>query len=73
MESRRQLAIQRKAEEEKVRIQEEERKMKEEGERRKREREEYTDKRPLKIAPGKKVGHHCEGLLHRSYRHLSIG
>lgn len=56
MENRRQQAIQRKAEEEKARIQEEERKLKEEGERRKREREENTEKRPLKIAPGKKVG-----------------
>ena len=47
MESRRQLAIQRKAEE-KSRVMEEEKKIKEEGERRKREREETTDKRPLK-------------------------
>ena len=62
MENRRQQAIQRKAEEEKARIQEEEKKMKEEGERRKREREEYTDKRPLKMAPGKKVGHQCESF-----------
>jgi hypothetical protein len=56
MESRRQLAIQRKAEEEKAKVQEEERKRKEEAERRKREREEHTDKRPLKIAGNKKVG-----------------
>jgi hypothetical protein len=54
MENRRQLAIQRKAEEEKVRAAEQERKIKEEGERRKREREELTDKRPLKL-PVKKV------------------
>jgi len=54
MENRRQLAIQRKAEEEKAKKQEEEKKLKEEGERRKRERDEHTDKRPLKIAPGKK-------------------
>ncbi|KAF5385196.1 hypothetical protein D9615_001515 [Tricholomella constricta] len=49
MENRRQLAIQRKAEEEKARSLEQERKLKEEGERRKREREEHTDKRPLKV------------------------
>ncbi|KAG5647977.1 hypothetical protein DXG03_007011 [Asterophora parasitica] len=49
MENRRQLAIQRKAEEEKARALEQERKLKEEGERRKREREEHTDKRPLKM------------------------
>ncbi|RDB29549.1 hypothetical protein Hypma_015535 [Hypsizygus marmoreus] len=54
MENRRQVAIQRKAEEERTRAQEQERKLKEEGERRKREREENTDKRPLKVAPGKK-------------------
>lgn len=55
MENRRQLAIQRKAEEEKARTQEQERKLKEEGERRKREREENTDKRPLKPTGSKKV------------------
>jgi hypothetical protein len=55
MESRRQLAIQRKAEEEKAKVIEEERKMKEEADRRKREREELTDKRPLKPAGKKKV------------------
>ncbi|KAG5639237.1 hypothetical protein H0H81_005311 [Sphagnurus paluster] len=49
MENRRQLAIQRKAEEEKARALEQEKKIKEEGERRKREREEHTDKRPLKM------------------------
>jgi hypothetical protein len=54
MENRRQLAIQRKAEEEKARTQEQERKLKEEGERRKREREENTDKRPLKVTGGGK-------------------
>ena len=59
MENRRQLAMQRKADEEKARAQEEERKIKEEAERRKREREEYTDKRPLRSATAaatKKVG-----------------
>lgn len=55
MESRRQLAIQRKADEEKAKALEEERKMKEEAERRKREREELTDKRPIKSAGIKKV------------------
>jgi hypothetical protein len=63
MDNRRQLAIQRKAEEGKARIQEEERKLKEEGERRKREREDNTDKRPLKLAPGKKVSHYCKNLV----------
>ncbi|KAF8078634.1 hypothetical protein FPV67DRAFT_1465903 [Lyophyllum atratum] len=53
MENRRQLAIQRKAEEEKIRALEQERKVKEEGERRKREREETTDKRPLKMVAKK--------------------
>ena len=62
MENRRQLAIQRKAEEEKTRAQDEERKLKEEGERRKREREENTDKRPLRMAGGKKVGRICEDI-----------
>jgi len=65
MENRRQLAIQRKAEEEKARTQEEERKLKEEGERRKREREENTDKRPLKMIPSK-VGHHLENIPSRA-------
>ena len=55
MESRRQLAIQRKAEEERGKALEEERKMKEEAERRKREREELTDKRPIKFTGNKKV------------------
>jgi len=50
MENRRQMALQRKAEEEKSKAMEQERKMKEEGQRRKREREEHTDKRPLKSA-----------------------
>ncbi|KAF9056149.1 hypothetical protein BJ165DRAFT_1606374 [Panaeolus papilionaceus] len=54
MESRRQLALQRKAEEEKVKAAEEERKMKEEVERRKREREDLTDKRALKATSSKK-------------------
>ena len=49
MESRRQLAIQRKAEEEKVKVLEEERKMKEEAERRKKERE------PIKYVVKKRV------------------
>lgn len=62
MENRRQLANQRKVEEEKTRAQEEERKLKEEGERRKREREENTDKRPLRMAGGKKVGRICEDI-----------
>ncbi|KAI0918494.1 hypothetical protein AcV5_002474 [Taiwanofungus camphoratus] len=48
MENRRQLAMQRKVEEDKARALEEERKFKEETERRKREREEHTDKRPLR-------------------------
>lgn len=55
MENRRQLAIQRKAEEEKTRIMEQEKKIKEENERRKREREEHTDKRPLKVPSSRKV------------------
>lgn len=59
MDNRRQLAIQRKAEEEKARSQEEERKLKEEGERRKRERDETTEKRPLKTAVAKKVSPGC--------------
>lgn len=46
MENRRQLALQRKAEEDRSKAMEQERKMKEDGERRKREREENTDKRP---------------------------
>ena len=49
MESRRQLAIQRKADEEKAKVLEEERKMKEEAERRKKERE------PIKYVVKKKV------------------
>ncbi|CCM02151.1 uncharacterized protein FIBRA_04229 [Fibroporia radiculosa] len=53
MENRRQLALQRKAEEDKARAIEEDRKIKEENDRRKREREEHTDKRPLR-ATGKK-------------------
>lgn len=55
MESRRQLAIQRKAEEEKARELEEERKLKEEAERRKKEKEGNTDKRSLKLPSVKKV------------------
>lgn len=61
METRRQLAQQRKADEGKARAQEEERKIKEETERRKREKEEHTDKRPLK--PTKKVYLVYSGLL----------
>lgn len=53
MENRRQLALQRKADEEKSRVIEEEKRIREEGERRKREREENTDKRPLKAGPKK--------------------
>jgi hypothetical protein len=55
MENRRQLVIQRKAEEEKSKAMEEGKKIKENGERRKRERDETTDKRPLKVGT-KKVG-----------------
>jgi hypothetical protein len=55
MENRRQLALQRKTEEEKARAFERERRIKEDGERRKREREEHTDKRPLKGTGSKKV------------------
>ncbi|KIL70842.1 hypothetical protein M378DRAFT_116137 [Amanita muscaria Koide BX008] len=54
MENRRQLALQRKAEEDKAKMEEQEKKIKEENERRKREREEHTDKRPLKAAPSRK-------------------
>lgn len=54
MESRRQAALQRKAEEEKAKA-EEEKKLKDETERRKKEREEHAGKRPLKFAE-KKVG-----------------
>jgi hypothetical protein len=53
MENRRQLAIQRKAEEEKSKAMEDEKKIREDGERRKREREENTDKRPLKVGTKK--------------------
>ena len=55
MESRRQAALQRKAEEEKAKAEEEEKKLKDETERRKKEREEHAGKRPLKFAE-KKVG-----------------
>lgn len=65
MENRRQLAMQRKAEEEKSRAQEQERKLKEEGERRKREREEHTDKRPLKAPSNKKV--QVYNIIHRLF------
>ncbi|KAF9456187.1 hypothetical protein BDZ94DRAFT_1292946 [Collybia nuda] len=54
MENRRQLAMQRKAEDDKAKLQDRERKLKEEGERRKREREETTEKKPLKFASGPK-------------------
>lgn len=50
MENRRQIVMQRKAEEERTRQQEHERKAKEEAERRKRERDEQGEKRPLKSA-----------------------
>ncbi|KAJ7597027.1 hypothetical protein C8J56DRAFT_817242 [Mycena floridula] len=53
MEQRRQLAMQRRAEEEKAKAQDQERKLREDAERRKREREENTDKRPLKVATKK--------------------
>ena len=59
MENRRQVAIQRKAEEEKSKAMEEEKKIKEEGERRKRDREETTDKRPLKAGLKKVLNSHC--------------
>ncbi|KAL4070924.1 hypothetical protein J3A83DRAFT_3311215 [Scleroderma citrinum] len=49
MEARRQAALARKLEEERLRVLEEEKKVKEESERRKRDREENTDKRPLKL------------------------
>jgi hypothetical protein len=55
MDNRRQLALQRKAEEEKAKALEEERKMKEEAERRKKEREDLTDKRSLKPSTSKRV------------------
>jgi hypothetical protein len=48
MEVRRQVAIAKKAEEERTRLVEEEKRSKEEFEKRKREREENTDRRPLK-------------------------
>lgn len=56
MEQRRQHALQRKAEEEKIRVQEEEKKLKDEMEKRKRDREDLTDKRPLRSTT-KKVDH----------------
>ncbi|KAF7969046.1 hypothetical protein HWV62_28445 [Athelia sp. TMB] len=52
-ETRRQLALQKKAEEDKAKAQEEERKMKDEREKRKRERDETTDKKPLKTTAKK--------------------
>jgi len=53
MEQRRQQAIQRKAEEEKLRVQEEEKKLKDDLEKRKREREDTAEKRPLRSATKK--------------------
>lgn len=53
VEARRQLALQKKAEEERAKAQDEEKKRKDEGEKRKREREETTEKRPLKTATKK--------------------
>ncbi|KAI0309647.1 hypothetical protein OF83DRAFT_1179382 [Amylostereum chailletii] len=50
MEARRQAAVQRKTEEEKVKAEEAEKKTRDEAERRKKEREEHTGKRPLKVA-----------------------
>lgn len=49
MEARRQAAVARKLEEERLRVLEEEKRVKDETERRKRDREENTDKRPLKL------------------------
>lgn len=48
MEARRQVALAKKAEDEKTRLLEEEKRSKEEFEKRKREREDHTDRRPLK-------------------------
>jgi hypothetical protein len=53
-ETRRLLAQQRKADEDKARLDGEQKRVKEDMERRKREREETTDKRPIKL-PTKKV------------------
>lgn len=50
MENRRQIAMQRKAEEERVRQQEQERKVKDDIERRKRDRDEQGEKKTLKSA-----------------------
>ena len=55
MENRRQLALQRKAEEEKAKALDEERKLKEETERRKKERDDLTDKRTIKASTSKRV------------------
>lgn len=55
MENRRQLALQRKAEDEKAKALEEERKLKEGTERRKKEREDLTDKRAVKASTSKRV------------------
>lgn len=55
MENRRQLAMQRKAEEDKARALEEEKKIREENEKRKREREENTDKRPIRAVTKKVI------------------
>jgi hypothetical protein len=49
MENRRQIVLQKKAEEERAKVLDEERKIREEAERRKRDRDEQTDKRPLKM------------------------
>lgn len=55
METRRQQAMQRKAEEEKARAEEEERKIRDENEKRKREREEHTGKLPVPVKTTKKA------------------
>ncbi|KAJ7225524.1 hypothetical protein GGX14DRAFT_639397 [Mycena pura] len=54
MENRRQAALQRKADEEKAKVQDEERRLKGENERRKRERDEHTEKRPVPKSVGTK-------------------
>lgn len=53
MEARRQAVLQKKVEEEKIKVDEAEKKAKESAERRKKEREENTGKRPLAKADSK--------------------
>ena len=67
MESRRQLAIQRKAEEEKAKVLEEERKMKEEADRRKKERE------PIKHTVKKKVENYFTAPFQLMPKHVVGG